>query len=265
MSDEPQAEATEAPQETEAVVEPTSDDSSLLEGIAETPEAKAVTGDWHWVEGINGEGDQPEWFKADKYKTVADQAKAYTELEKKVGQAAPEEYEVVLPETINAAMLEGDPMLDWFKAAAKEANLGQESFNQMLTGYIENQVREVNHDRAAEMNALGPQAQSRLKTLASWGQGNLSAQQWEVYKAVASTAEGVELLEALVSKSREAPLAKATPTANTNTPDDLRKMRYAKTDEGQLRMAVDPAYKKRVESAYKDYYGEQSMEVQVTQ
>jgi hypothetical protein len=264
MSDEPQAEATEATPETEAVAEPTPTEGSLLEGVSETPEPSAVTGDWRWVDGINGEGDRPEWFR-DKYKTVADQAKAYTDLEKKVGQAAPDEYEVVLPETVNAAMLEGDPMLDWFKTAAKEANLGQESFNHMLTGYIENQVRGINHDRSAEMDALGPQAQSRLKTLASWGQGNLSAQQWEVYKGVASSAEGVELLEALVGKSREAPLAKATPAANTNTPDDLRKMRYAKTEEGQLRMAVDAPYKKRVESAYKDYYGEQSVEAQVTQ
>ena len=27
----------------------------------------------------------PEWYKADKYKSVAEQAKAYTELEKKFG------------------------------------------------------------------------------------------------------------------------------------------------------------------------------------
>ena len=88
---------------------------------------------------------------------------------------------------------------------------------------------------------------------------------YEIEERIQKLQNEVELLEALVSKSREAPLAKATPTENTNTPDDLRKMRYAKTEQGQLRMAVDPAYKKRVESAYKDYYGEQSMEVQVTQ
>ena len=51
-----------------------------------------------FADGVVGEGDAPEWFKADKYKTVSDQAKAYVELESKFGgfKGAPKEgkYEV---------------------------------------------------------------------------------------------------------------------------------------------------------------------------
>lgn len=264
MSDEPQA--TEAAEATEATEAPTqTDDGSLLSDATPTKESASDDG-WSLADGINGEGDQPEWFKADKYKTVADQAKAYSELEKKVGETAPEDYAVGLPETIDPNALDGDMTFEWFKAAAKEANLSQDAFNQMLGGYLENQAKEMNHDRSAEMQALGPQADNRLKTLATWGRGNLNAEHWEVFKGVASSAVGVEFLESMVGKSREAPLARAaTPAENSNTPDDLRKMRYEKTEHGQLRMAVDPEHKKRVEAAYREHYGDQPADPVVTQ
>ena len=50
-------------------------------------------GEYFLTEGIKGSGETPEWFKADKYKSIADQAKAYTELEKRFGgfKGAPKE------------------------------------------------------------------------------------------------------------------------------------------------------------------------------
>ena len=38
---------------------------------------------WYLSEGVGGEGEAPVWFKGDKYKTIADQAQAYPELEKR--------------------------------------------------------------------------------------------------------------------------------------------------------------------------------------
>jgi len=57
-------------------------------------ESTEVQSTFSWSEGVNGEGEAPEYFKADKYKSVADQAKAYTELEKRFGgfTGAPEAY-----------------------------------------------------------------------------------------------------------------------------------------------------------------------------
>ena len=63
----PEAEAT-----TEATTETTESTESVSEG-------------WMMSEDVKGEGDAPEWFKSSKYKTVADQAKAYAGLESKLG------------------------------------------------------------------------------------------------------------------------------------------------------------------------------------
>lgn len=40
---------------------------------------------WVLAEGVQGTGKRPEWFKGDKYGSVADQAKAYVDLEKRFG------------------------------------------------------------------------------------------------------------------------------------------------------------------------------------
>ena len=50
---------------------------------ASTPELGE--GEYFLSDGIKGTGETPEWYKGDKYKSVAEQAKAYTELEKKFG------------------------------------------------------------------------------------------------------------------------------------------------------------------------------------
>ena len=45
-----------------------------------TESTEVVSEGWMMAEDIKGEGDAPEWFKSNKYKTVADQAKAYAGL-----------------------------------------------------------------------------------------------------------------------------------------------------------------------------------------
>tara|TARA_R110002096_G_scaffold187462_1_gene366846 strand:+ start:4345 stop:4605 length:261 start_codon:yes stop_codon:yes gene_type:complete len=42
-------------------------------------------GEYFLSDGIKGSGETPDWYKADRYASVAEQAKAYTELEKKFG------------------------------------------------------------------------------------------------------------------------------------------------------------------------------------
>jgi len=58
----------------------TSTGDTLLDSSAPT----LGEGEYFLTDGIKGSGDSPEWYKADKYKSVAEQAKAYTELEKEV-------------------------------------------------------------------------------------------------------------------------------------------------------------------------------------
>ena len=248
MSEELEAQVeTEAPeaQETPLIAEAPVKAESLLED-AETPgEEKGI----------------PEWFKQDKYKTVEDQAKAYSELEKKMGslKGAPEgDYSVPVIEGLDEGVTDNNPMVEYFKEAAREADMGQESFEKFVGGYLALEQQAFSYSRERERAALGDHANSRLSDLGDWGQANLTPEQWEIFKGVASTAVGVELMESMIGKTREARLARdpdAQAAGINNTAEELRLMRYAKTDNGDLRMAVDPEYKKQVDKAYADLYG----------
>jgi len=209
-----------------------------------------------------GDADIPEWFKQDKYKTVEDQAKAYTELEKKMGgfKGAPEDdYTVPEVQGLDEGVLEDNEMVAWFKEAARESDMDQETFDKFVSGYLSAEQQLITFNRQRELAALGDNAKSRLTDLADWGQGNLSAEQWEIFKGVASTAVGVELLESMIGKTREAKLARDPQTQTMDTSDtaeELRQMRYAKTEAGQLRIAIDPEYKRQVDAAYARKYDE---------
>lgn len=231
-----------------------SEEESLISAEADTAETAAA--DEVSPESTDAQ-EHPEWFKSDKYKTIEDQAKAYNDLEGKFGAftGAPEEYELTLPEGIDGEFDLEDPMLTGFMEIAKEANMNQGVFTQMLHQYVGNLVG-MRPDAEAEMKALGDDAQGRLKALGDWGRANLDADQFEAFRNVATTADGVRVLEALVGHTREAkmPREDAASTSST-TADELKAMRYAKDSSGNIRIATDPAYRKKVDKAYADFYG----------
>lgn len=208
-----------------------------------------------------GEATIPEWFKDDKYKSVEDQAKAYGELEKRAGAfsgAPDDDYMVPQVDGLDDGVLVDNPMVAWFKQVAREKNLNQETFEDFIGGYLRTEQEMIAYSRNAEMNALGDNRAARLSDLGDWGQANLDTDQWEIFKGVASTAVGVDLLETLIGKTREAKLARdpsAQPAGSANTAEELRQMRYATNENGQLRMAVEPDYKNQVDKAYAELYG----------
>ena len=68
---------------------------------------------WNLNDTTPGTGEKPAWFKAEKYKNVSEQAKAYTELEKTLGafvgapkddKGQPKAYELKLPEGVTVDM-----------------------------------------------------------------------------------------------------------------------------------------------------------------
>ncbi len=98
------------------------------------------TGEWFFAEGVKGEGTVPPYLKVDKFKTVAEQAAAFPELEAKLGPAAemlgaPEgDYELPkMPEGVDGEWDPKDAMLTAFSKAAKDADLSQVAFEKLLT------------------------------------------------------------------------------------------------------------------------------------
>jgi len=162
---------------------------------------------WMWSEGVQAEGDKPDWFKSDKYKSVAAQAEAYQGLESKLGgfTGAPDEetgYEITLPEGVEGEFYEENPLLDNFKDIAFKSNMSQETFTQLLHSYVQNDVSMNATSVESELAQLGDNAQKRLSGIADWGKANMSESEYQDMLSITSTASGVRAVEAMIAKTR---------------------------------------------------------------
>jgi hypothetical protein len=154
-----------------------------------------------WSEGIAGEGDAPEWYKGDKYKSVAEQAKAYTDLEKRFGgfTGAPEAY--ALPEGLDGE----DHFVKTLSDMGLKNQMSQESFSELLE--LGNSIFESKEefDQEREMAALGDNAQERLDNITGFMKNNLG-DKYEGLIGHVNSAKAVELVEALIGGTKGASL-----------------------------------------------------------
>lgn len=222
------------------------------------------------AEGILGKGPKPEWFKADKYKSVEEQAKAYVELEKRFGSftGAPKDgkYEVPpMPEGVNGEFLTDHPVFQSFNEWAAKNNLSQSGYNEvlgLLAQYEQSQVPDI----AAIKQTLGENADERINAVVGWARANLSPEQFEVLKATGTTAvagQVLQLMEAVISKvqATKTPPKVGDDTAAAVSVDPLEAIRkeHAKRDPatGKLLYDIDPKHRAKVEEAYRAYYDKQ--------
>lgn len=210
-----------------------------------------------FADGVVGEGDAPEWFKSKKYKTVADQAQAYTELESKFGAftGAPKDgvYEI---EGVN---FEDNPLMGTVAEWGKEMQLSTEGLESLVVKVGELAQKQQDEDKAAALEALGEKGEARLKALGEWGRNNLAPEEYTQFQGLAQTAGHVEVLEKLIGMTKNSKLVDKTqvesPNTTKNTEAELKAMYTATNDKGQRLMDTDPAYKAKVNKAYKEFYG----------
>jgi len=117
----------------------------------------------------------------------------------------------------------------------------QELFN-IFVGYQKSIVDEIDGDIQQQKQMLGPQADQRLGTLAAWAGNNLTEEQNDVFASMLTTAAGVEVMEAIINKSRSTQMHKTGETTNmpTFTEDDYR--RAVQSD----RYYSDPQYRAEI-------------------
>ena len=220
----------------------------------ETTEATAEG--WMMSEEIKGEGDAPEWFKSSKYKSVADQAKAYAGLESKLGAftGAPSDgYKVEMPEGIEAEIATDDPMLVNFNEWAKEAGLSQEKHTELMGIYM-NGMMEAQPSVEDEMKRMGKDAPQRINDFTSWARANFDEGEFEVMQGLATTADGFGILEKMRSMSRETDVAAPS---NTQALDNTSKEALYEL-VGDPRYAESPAFRKEVDKKFADFFGSQA-------
>jgi hypothetical protein len=176
--------------------------------------------------------ERPEWL-LDKYATdgreqaeaISEQAKAYVELQKQFGgfTGAPEEYEFAMPEGIEGEVDTDLEAFQQFTALAKEANMSQETAQQLFGIFVgyQNQIdSQYETDLNAQKEMLGPQADQRIQSIASWAGNNLTGEDMAVLESMTTTAAQVETLERIIGKTRNSPIPKthevtAAPTGFT--------------------------------------------------
>jgi hypothetical protein len=262
----------------DTTAEPT-DESGSAEG-AETSEASEAS--FHWADGVAGEGDVPEWFKADKYKSVAEQARAYTGLELKLGRAAeligaPEQteeteatagYDIAqfVPEGADVELDAEDPFFKALLPEMREMGLSQAAASRLAQKFVAAQLeqgQEAQQSLAAGIEALGgpDRVRARVESIMGFAKGSLSSEQYEGLRSMLDSgfsAEGFEALEMIVQRARgTSPAGPETAAAPTVTMDQVRKMQFEEKDgNGNLRFNTDPEFRKRVRNLRRQVVGD---------
>lgn len=201
-------------------------------------------------------------------------ASSYNSLEKKLGsrtedlskqiredlemeklKSAPEEYKVnlpELPENVDVSVSDDMEIVQWWKDTAKKNGLSQEQFDQGVEMFVNNAIATL-PDMNAEMQRLGDNAKERVEAAELWSKKNLSPESYQTFSSVASTAEGVKVIEEIMKMTKDSPMP-STPTQVSVAPNlqDLKSMindpRYYDSNRR------DPAYVKRVEELFEKAY-----------
>lgn len=165
-------------------------------------------GPWYIDEGKPGEGPRPDFLRP-KYNSVAAQAKAYTELEKRFGEA-PEHYDLG-PYTEHVDV--NNRHLKEFMGHAKEYRLTQDAFQKMIGSFVDYD-KSMQVDINAEIAKLGADGPNKVKVVQQWAKNTLSPEQFKALDGLPQTAEMVTILDEL--RQRMASMGAKTPNDNMN-------------------------------------------------
>lgn len=201
------------------------------------PESTIVTPTWFIDKDVPGVGDRPQWL-SDKFKTVADLASSYSELEKKFS-ASPEEYDLSKSKFLDA---DYEPIQDFLRLA-KDKRVPKDVVDKMVDSF-DKYMDEFSVDYTEEVKKLGDNAKERLTTLDNWAKANLSG---DAYLALTSNLKNADAIKAL-EEIRGKMMSNTTMVPGGN---DAANMNIISLEELQTELSnnlakykTDPAYRK---------------------
>jgi len=237
-------------EEAQAVAE----NNDTLTSLVDAAEPTLSEGEYFLSDGIKGTGEMPEWYKADKYKSVAEQARAYTELEKKFGgfTGAPKDGYEMLDD-----VYEGDELWSELVDFGQRQNMSQAALNEawgLLTAQ-EEALEQVNLEM--ELEALGERGPERIKTVEQFLKNNLDADTYEEVRYAVNSATSIQLVEALINATSPAPLPiDGNVTSGGLTWEDIEAEMFRKNEHGQLLRSVDSNHEKKIQRMMQEYGGD---------
>jgi len=217
---------------------------------------------WNLNDTTPGTGEKPAWFKSEKYKNVAEQAKAYPELEKQLGAftGAPKDgkYELKLPEGVVVKL--DHPIMTNFKDWAIKNNVSNEKFNDLLGQLAVYEASQV-VPMTTVLKQLGPDANSRIGNVVNWAKANLDEAGFQLMRT--ATADGntaaatFAVLERLISKTTQVRMPKPgedTAGAPQGGLAAIAALQAKKGADGKRLFETDPKYRADVERQLTEYY-----------
>lgn len=218
-------------------------ESKIEKGYADQAEVTSTSApveEWFVDEGIKGVGKKPGYLLP-KYKTLAEQAKAYPELQSRFGEfkGAPETY--TLPEGVSAE----DPTIKEFLDFSKKAGASQEVVAKNLEFYLKTQ-KAPEIDTEKERAALIAQDPTILERV-NKGMSKVFGEDMSFWNNIPQfkMAEGIKKLDQIFSKIPQ--VSPVSPTLQNVTPTSVAEIN-SKVDYEKYKS--DPVYRQQIESLY---------------
>lgn len=214
--------------------------------------------------------ERPEWLP-EKYKTGEDLAKAYKELESKLGakdddirnsiieeiqkEAFADRPETagdyVLPDSINADESVDNDLLKWWSEHSFENGYSQEEFEQGIQMYAQ-AVLGNQPDIEAETAKLGDNANARIDAASSWANKFFPEETIPAIERLCETSEGIIALETMMEAMKDGSFAADVESVSRTTEAELRQMMQDPRYYDSTRR--DPTFVKQVEDGFKQIY-----------
>lgn len=234
--------------------------NDVVDTPADTPSDADIVAD-----AIERPENVPEKFWNNETKSVNNDAvlESYNQLSSKFGSftGAPDAYEFALSDDLAEKGVELDaesPLISQFTELAKEAGMNQDMANKLVNMFVEGQYADsLGADeaetarQAEEMAKLGDNAAQRVNNIENWAKANLTPEQVEGLTEMATTAASVTAIEALIAKSKNAPMqtSDVNPASKVSM-EELQKLQFAKDEHGNRKMQTDPEYAKMVRQKF---------------
>ena len=212
--------------------------------------------------------ERPEWLP-EKYKSPEDLAKAYKELESKLGKKDEDlrsqiEKEIQEAAYANRPASKGDyqlpevvedvdnELLNWWAEHAYESGLSQDEFAKGIEIYAQS-VMASQPNLDAEKSKLGDNANTRIQSASVFASSFFPKEALPAIERMCETHEGILALEAVMEAVRDNGYTEPASVPGRMDEASLREM--MKDDRYWNPRDRDPSFVKQVEDGFKKLYG----------
>jgi hypothetical protein len=158
-----------------------------------------------------------------------------------------------MPEGIEGEFIEGDPLMAEFQEWAKNNQVNQEAFTDLVHMFVRNEqgaYQKEQQDIESELAALGDNAKQRIQNINDFAKANLSDEHYQGLLQATTSASAVAAVEALISLTRAPKIPTTDAEVDVGISHSDLKARMA-----DPRYQTDPEFRKETSKLYERKFG----------